>query len=67
MRANTLRQFLGKGNLVSDTLRDTVALCQEWYAAEPSLVTFIVHGQGASPSRRRRFACSFEISFQLCA
>ncbi len=42
MRANMLRQLLGKGNMVSDTLRDTVALCEEWYAAEPSIVTFVL-------------------------
>jgi len=30
MRANTLRQLLGKGNMVSDTLRHTIAICQEW-------------------------------------
>lgn len=42
MRPNALRQFLGKGNMVSDTLRDTIALCEEWYAAEPSIVTFVL-------------------------
>ena len=42
MRANTLRQLLGKGNMVSDRLRDTVILCEEWYSAQPSLVTFVL-------------------------
>jgi hypothetical protein len=41
MRANTLRQFLNK-TMVADTLRDTVAHCAEWYAAEPNLATFVL-------------------------
>jgi hypothetical protein len=40
MPANKLKQLLGKGPMVSDTLRDTITHCDGWYAAEPSLATF---------------------------
>ena len=28
--------------MLSDTLRDTIVLCDDWYAAEPSLTTFVL-------------------------
>ena len=28
--------------MLSTTLRDTITLCEEWYAAEPSLNTFVL-------------------------
>lgn len=40
MSAHQLRLLLASGDMVADTLRDAVALCDAWYAAEPSLSTF---------------------------
>ena len=28
--------------MLSDTLRDAIVLCDDWYAAEPSLTTFVL-------------------------
>src|SRR3989442_780219 len=42
MPAKKLKQFLCKGKMLSDNLRDTVQLCDDWYAAEPSLTTFVL-------------------------
>ena len=42
MSAHQLKQLLVKGSMVSDNLRDAIALCDAWYAAEPSLATFIL-------------------------
>ena len=42
MPANKLKQLLSKGSMVSDTLRDTIVHCDAWYAAEPSLATFVL-------------------------
>ena len=40
--AKKLKLLLGKGNLVSDTLRETIVLCDDWYTAEPSIATFVL-------------------------
>ena len=40
MWAHQLKQVLAKGSIVADNLRDAVALCDDWYTAEPSLATF---------------------------
>jgi hypothetical protein len=42
MSAAQLKQLLAKGSMVSDNLRDTIVLCDDWYAAEPSLATFVL-------------------------
>jgi hypothetical protein len=40
MYPTQLQQILGRGGLVAGNLRDALALCEGWYAAEPSLTTF---------------------------
>lgn len=42
MSAKILKQFLSKGNLLGDTLVDTIAHCDAWYAAEPNIATFVL-------------------------
>jgi hypothetical protein len=39
MSAPKLKALLAKGPLVSDNLKDAVALCGQWYLAEPSTAT----------------------------
>jgi hypothetical protein len=42
MPAKKLKQLLCKGNVLADNLRDTITVCDDWYAAEPSLTTFVL-------------------------
>ena len=44
MSAKQLKVLLAKGNMVSDNLQDTAAVCDAWYRAEPSLTTFVLRG-----------------------
>jgi hypothetical protein len=52
MPANKLKQLLGKGPLVADNLRDALAICDDWYAAEPSLATFVIRSLVRDLERR---------------
>ena len=52
MSAASLRAILAKGAMVSDNLRDAAALCDQWYAAEPSLATFVLRGVFADLTAR---------------
>src|SRR5262245_31312032 len=42
MPAKKLKQFLTKGKMLSDNLRDTIAHCDSWYSTEPSPTTFVL-------------------------
>ena len=42
MPAKKLKQLLCKGSMLTDNLRDAITLCDDWYAAEPSLATFVL-------------------------
>lgn len=42
MPAQQLKLLLVKGALISTNLQDAALLCDNWYAAEPSLMTFIL-------------------------
>jgi hypothetical protein len=44
MSAAKLKTLLARGRVVSDKLEKASTLCDEWYAAEPSLATFVLRG-----------------------
>jgi hypothetical protein len=44
MAAAKLKSLLAKGRVVSDKLEKAASVCAEWYAAEPSLATFVLRG-----------------------